>query len=172
MCPSLLDTKQLWHWGWWKSGAANKRDPWHKPTCKCPLCRFEANGQLLYQTVGLNQVGCSCTWQRSLSLETPAHNQSWRVCNHRHQFGHTKGHILSRGPPTTCHHCGQMLTTNHMLLECEVLQESRDKYYPAGSLNTLIEVIPKTCRQWSDILYNSSLELSLNWCIFVFKNFN
>ena len=36
------------------------------------------------------QVGCSCTWQRSLSCETntgateqvPAPNQTWRGCNH------------------------------------------------------------------------------------------
>ena len=36
-------------------------------------------------------------------------------------IGHTKAtksHILSRGPPTGCHHCGQTLTIDHMLLEC------------------------------------------------------
>ena len=54
-------------------------------------------------------------------------------------------HILSRGPPTTCHHCGQTLTIDHMLLECAVLQESRDKYYTADSLNTLFGTIPETC---------------------------
>ena len=40
--------------------------------------------------IGSNQVGCSCTWQRSLSRETniratkeiPAPNQGWRGCNH------------------------------------------------------------------------------------------
>ena len=37
---------------------------------KCPLRRSDATGQLLYPAVGLNQVGCSCTWQRSLSCET------------------------------------------------------------------------------------------------------
>ena len=40
------------------------------------------------------------------------------------RIGHTKAtksHILSRGPPTTCHHCGQTLTIDHMLLECAVL---------------------------------------------------
>ena len=42
------------------------------------------------QHFGSNQVGCSCTWQRSLSCETntgtaeeiQALNQSWRGCNH------------------------------------------------------------------------------------------
>ena len=34
----------------------------------------------------------------------------------------TKSHILSRGPPTGCHHCGQTLTIDHMLLECALLQ--------------------------------------------------
>ena len=90
-CPFLLDTKPLWHWGKWKSRPTCKRDPWsrHRPIGKCPLYRFEATGQLLHSSVGSNQVGCSCTWQRSLSCETntgtskefPAFNQSWRGCN-------------------------------------------------------------------------------------------
>ena len=66
----------------------------------------------------------------------------------RLRIGHTKAtksHILSRGPPTTCQHCGQTLTIDHMLLECAVLQECRDEYYAADSLNTLFETIPETC---------------------------
>ena len=46
----------------------------------------------------------------------------------RLRIGHTKAtksHILSRGPPTVCHHCGQRLTIDHMLLECALLQECR-----------------------------------------------
>ena len=42
----------------------------------------------------------------------------------RLRIGHTKAtkaHILSRGPPTTCHHCGQTLTIDRMLLECALL---------------------------------------------------
>ena len=31
--------------------------------------RYETTGQLLHSEVGSNQVGCSCTWQRSLSCE-------------------------------------------------------------------------------------------------------
>ena len=34
----------------------------------------------------------------------------------------TKSHILYRGPPNVCHHCGQTQTIDHMLLECAVLQ--------------------------------------------------
>ena len=44
----------------------------------------------------------------------------------RLRIGHTKAtksHISSRGPPTSCHHCGQTLTIDHMLLECAALQE-------------------------------------------------
>ena len=37
------------------------------------------------------------------------------------------------------------LTIDHMLLECAVLQECRDEYYTADSLNTLFETIPETC---------------------------
>ena len=66
----------------------------------------------------------------------------------RLRIGHTratKSHILSRGPPTTCHHCGQTLTIDHMLLECAALQEIQDEYYTADSLKTLFEKIPETC---------------------------
>ena len=63
------------------------------------------------------------------------------------RIGHTKAtksHILSRGPPTACHHCGQTLTIEHMLLECAVLQEYCDEYYTIDSLNALLETIPET----------------------------
>ena len=60
------------------------------PTGKCPLYIYEATGQLLHSEIDSNQVGCSCTWQRSLSREAnirateeiPAPNQSWRGCDH------------------------------------------------------------------------------------------
>ena len=92
---------------------------------------------------------------RDLSRETntratddmPAPNQSWRG-NHRLGIGHTKAtksHILSRGPPSVCDHCGQTLTIDYMFLECAVLQECRDEYYTDDSLNTLFQTIPVTC---------------------------
>ena len=62
----------------------------------------------------------------------------------RLRIGHTKA-TKARGPQTTCHHCGQTLTIDHMLLECAVLRESRDEYYTADSLNTLFETIRETC---------------------------
>ena len=66
----------------------------------------------------------------------------------RLRIGHTKAtksHILSQGPPTGCHHCGQTLTIDHMLLECALLQECRDEYYTVDSLNALFETISETC---------------------------
>ena len=66
----------------------------------------------------------------------------------RLRIGHTKAtksHILSRGPPTGCHHCGQTLTIDHMLLECALFQECCDEYYTVDSLNALFETIPETC---------------------------
>ena len=66
----------------------------------------------------------------------------------RLRIGHTKAtksHILSRGPPTACNHCGQTLSIDHMLLECALLQECRDEYYTTVSLNTLFETILETC---------------------------
>ena len=109
--PFLLDTKPLWHWGKWKSGPTCKRDPWSRlrPIGKCLLYRFEATGQLLHSSVGSNQVGCSCTWQRSLSRETntgsskeiPAFNQSWRGCNHPTSNWSYKGHKVTYLVPRT-----------------------------------------------------------------------
>ena len=58
----------------------------------------------------------------------------------RLRIGHTKAtksHMLSREPPTGCHHCGQTLTIDHMLLEYALLQECRDEYYTFNSLNAL-----------------------------------
>ena len=66
----------------------------------------------------------------------------------RLRIGHTmvtKSHILSRGPPTACQHCGQTLTIEHMLLECSVLQPSCDEYYTVDSLRTLFETIHEAC---------------------------
>ena len=57
----------------------------------------------------------------------------------------TKSHILSRGPPTASHHCGQTLSIDHMLLECAVVQECCDEYYTADSLSTLFKTIPERC---------------------------
>ena len=74
--------------------------------------------------------------------------RSEQVVITRLRIGHTKAtksHILSRGPPAACHHCGQTLSIDHMLLECAVLQVCRDEYYTADSLNTLSETIPETC---------------------------
>ena len=130
--------------------------PRYRPTGKCPLYRYETTGQLLHSEVGSNQVGCSCTWQRSLSCETntgateevPAPNQSWRGCNHPTSNWPYQGHQIPypvRGPPTGCHHCGQTLTIDHMLLECALLQECRDEYYTVDLLNALFQTIPETC---------------------------
>ena len=66
----------------------------------------------------------------------------------RLRIGHTKAtksHILSRGPPTACQHCGRTLTIEHMLVECTVLQQIRDEYYTAESLRAHFEIIPEAC---------------------------
>ena len=76
---------------------------------KCPLYRFETIGQLPHSEVGSNQVGCSCTWQRSLSRETnigapeenPAPYQSWRGCNHQTSNWPYEGHQIPYLVPRT-----------------------------------------------------------------------
>ena len=57
----------------------------------------------------------------------------------------TKSHILSRGLPTACQHCGQTMTIEHMLLECTVLQQIRDEHCTAESFRTLFKTIPVAC---------------------------
>ena len=89
------------------------------PIGKCPLYRFEATDQLLHSSVGSNQVGCSCTWQRSLSRETktgtskeiPVFNQSWRGCNHPTSNWSYKGHKVPYLVPRTAD-CLSLLWSN------------------------------------------------------------
>ena len=110
-CSFLLGTKPLWHWRKWKSRPISKRDPrpWYRPTGKCPLYRYETTGQLLHSEVGSNQVGCSCTWQRTLSCETntgatkevPAPYQGWRGCNHPTSNWPYQGHQIPFLVPRT-----------------------------------------------------------------------
>ena len=154
----LMGTKPLWHWRKWKSRPISKIDPRprYRPTGKCALYRYETTGQLLHSEVGQTKWHVA-VHGRALYLEKPTlgppkkfqHlNRAEEVVITRLRIGHTKAtksHILSRGPPTGCHHCGQTLTIDHMLLECALLQECRDEYYTLDSLNALFETIPETC---------------------------
>ena len=99
------------------------------------------------------------------------------------RIGHTKAiksHILSWGPPTTCQHCGQTLTIEQMLLDCAVLQQSRDKYYTTDSPS--LRRFAKLAKwsfwekldcfiwyEWSYIQYNSLLESVTTWRNFGFE---
>ena len=70
-------------------------------------------------------------------------NRAEEVVITRLRIGHTKAtkaRILSRGLPTTCHHCGKILTIDHMLLERAVLQERRDEYYTTDSLRQILRL--------------------------------
>ena len=141
--------------------------------------RFGANGQRLYSAVGSNQVGCSCTWQRSLSCETntgateeiQAINQSCVGCNHPASSWPYQGHQVPYLVPRTAK-CLPLLwsSTDHWpyasevcSVQCAVLHECRDEYYTTGSLNALFETIPE---KWDysiwyerpDILFHYSFE--------------
>ena len=62
----------------------------------------------------------------------------------RLRIGHckaTRGHIVSRGPPAVCHHCGSTLSREHILLECGTVQELRGEFYEADSLTSLFECV-------------------------------
>ena len=141
-CSFLHGTKPLWHWRKWKSGPTSKRDPRprYRPTGKCPLYRYETTGQLLHSEFVQTKWGVS-VHGRDLYLLKPTLGppkkfqhltRAEEVVITRLWIGHTKAtksHVLSRGLPTGCHHCGQTLTIDHMLLECALLQECRDEYY-------------------------------------------
>ena len=158
MCSLLLGAKPLWHWGSWGSGPASKGNPWplHKPANNCSLCRLKP----LVNSYIKKEV--QTNWDVSIhgrhlylvkpTLGPPKKSQhltrAEEVVITRLRIGNTKAtksHILSRGPTTTCQHCGQTLTLEHMLLECTVLQHSRDEYYTADSLGTLFETLPEAC---------------------------
>ena len=92
-----------------ESGSTSNRDPRqrYRPTGKYPLYRYETTGQL-HSEVGSSQVGCSCTWQRSLSCETntvatqvPAPNHGWRGCNHPTPNWPYQGHQIPYLVPRT-----------------------------------------------------------------------
>ena len=58
----------------------------------------------------------------------------------RLRIGWTKA-TMAMGPPTDWHHFGPTLTADYMLLECVILQESRDEYYTTDILKTFLETI-------------------------------
>ena len=93
----------------------------------------------------------------------------------------TKSHILSHGPPTTCHHCvvirHWLLTICSWSVQCcrQVATNTTQLTHWILSLRQLLRLaLWNSCKkqdssiwyEWSDILYNPSLEQSLNWCIF------
>ena len=99
-------------------------------------------------------MGCSCTWQRSLSCETntwateevPAPYQGWRGCNHPTSNWPNQGHQIPYLVLRTTNWLSPLWSnTDHMLLECALLQKCRDEYYIVDSLNALFETIPETC---------------------------
>ena len=99
----LLDTKPLWHRRKWKSWPAGEGDPWpwHRSSGGCPLCRFETTCQLLHPAAGSNQLGCSCTWQRSLLREAnTGATEEFQALNHptsnRPYKGHQVPYLVSR----------------------------------------------------------------------------
>ena len=93
------------------------------------LYSFEANGQLQHSAVSSNHVGCSCTWQeistswnqhcchRWNSNTQPELKDCYHPTSNWPYQGHQVQYIVSWGPPDVCHHCGQTLTIDHMLLE-------------------------------------------------------
>ena len=94
-------------------------------------------------------------WNRYLlkrTLESPKRfrhlTRAEEIVITRLRISHTKttqSHILSRWPPTACHHCGQTLTIEHIILECIVLQQNRDEYYTVDSFRTPFATIPEAC---------------------------
>ena len=122
-CSFLLGIKPLWHWQKWKSGSTSKRDPLgnvHYTDMK-PLVNSYI--QKLVQTKWDVAVHGRDLYLVKPTLGPPKKFQhltrAEEVVITRLRIGHTKAtksHILSRGPPTGCHHCGQTLTIDHMLL--------------------------------------------------------
>ena len=98
------------------------------------------------------------------------------VVNTRLRFGHTKSHILSRGPPNTCHHCGHWPWTIYSLVVqcCRKIVANTTQMTPWILYSWQFLKLPQwnSCEKWDssiwyerwDILFNPLLESSLNWC--------
>ena len=130
----------------WKNWPASKRDPgpWHRSVGKCPLCRFEATGQLLYPRSGSNQVGCFCKGQRSVSIET---NTNWGGHNYptSNQPPRPPNRIYCPKDPRLF----SAIVVRHWpwitWSWSSVVQERHDEYYKADSLKTPFETIHEAC---------------------------
>ena len=157
-CSFLLGTKPLWHWRKWKSGPTSKRDARQKDISPLASVHYTDMKPLVNYIKKLVQTKWDVSvHDRDLYLLKPTlgppkkfqhPTRAEEVVITRLRIGHTKAtksHILSRGLPTGCYHCGQTLIIDHMLLECALLQECRDEYYTVDSLNALFETIPETC---------------------------
>ena len=156
-CPLLLGAKPLWHSGEWGSGPASNETLDHDID---PLTtvRFADLKPLVHSYI---QPEEQIKWDVSIhdkdlyllkpTLGPPKrfrHLTRAEVVITRLRIGHTKAtksHILSRGPPTACQHCGHTPKIEHILLECTVLQQSRDEYYTVDSLRTHFETIAEAC---------------------------
>ena len=156
---------------------------------KSVVCWFEANSHLQYSAGGPIDTGSVFVHGRNifflkLTVSTP---NKFQPLNRAEEFvitclriSHTnaiKSHILSIASPTTMPHCEKSLAIDHMLLECALLQESREEYYISKSLKTVFEKIPTTRDRdfpkmldfpvWyerSNTIGNSSVEPAHNWC--------
>ena len=91
-------------------------------------------------------MGCIYTWYRDLHFVKPTLGPPKKFQHQTRAEEVVITNILSREPQTTCLHCGQTLTLEHMLPECTVLQQSRDEYYTADTLETLFETVPEACK--------------------------
>ena len=83
---------------------------------KWEVAAHDRDPYLLKPTLGTPKKFQHLIWEAELAIA-------------RLRMGHTeatKAHILFRGRTTTCHHCDQMLTIDHMLLDYAVIQGSRD----------------------------------------------
>ena len=128
-CSFLLGTKPLWHWRKWKSGPKDI-DPLASVNYTDMKPLVNSYIQKLVQTKWDVAVHGRDLYLVKPTLGPPKRFQhltrAEEVVITRFRIGHTKAtksHILSRGPPTGCHHCGQTLTIDHMLLECALLQD-------------------------------------------------
>ena len=179
------NSKPLWHWGKWKSGPTSKRDPTKiKTHWQVSTIQIWSHWSIPTLSSWFKPSGCSHAWPRSLPRETntgttkefPVLNQCWIGCDCPASYWPYHCYKVPYHVPRATG-CLSPLWSNiehwHtcMLLECAVSQECRDKYYATDSLRTLFETIPETCivesyekqessiwNEWSDILYNSSLE--------------
>ena len=145
-CPFLLDTKPLRDWGKETLG----------PPKKFPYLIKAGDDLIIRRPIGHTKATKSHVLSRDRRFHTTFVNRHWRLITCLFE----------------CVMLWECRDGHHMLFGCVMLQVGRGEYYTMGLMGTFFETVTEACMEclknsldssmwygWSDIYYNSSLEI-------------